>query len=63
MDEGARVERGSHAVSDCVPMERGVMVEEYLGPYSWNRFNPRINPAWMREWPEAFLCEERDEPA
>ncbi|MGE3520396.1 MAG: hypothetical protein AB7J63_15735, partial [Vicinamibacterales bacterium] len=54
-DEGVRLERGSHAPSDCVPMERGVMLEQFDGPYSWNRVNQRINPAWMREWPEAFL--------
>ena len=62
-DEGARVERGCHATSECVPMEHGVMVEEFLGPYSWNRFNPRIDPAWMREWPESFLSGERGDPA
>jgi len=54
-DEGSPLERGSHALSDCVPMARGVMLEQFDGPYSWNRFNHRINPAWMREWPEAFL--------
>lgn len=49
------VERGRHPPSDCVPLDRGVMVEQCSGPYSWNRFNDRLNPAWMREWPEAFL--------
>ena len=54
-DEGVELERGRHAASTCVPLEDGVMVEEFLGPYSWNRVNPRLDPAWMREWPEAFL--------
>jgi hypothetical protein len=31
------------------------MVEERDGPYSWNRVSQRLNPAWMREWPESFL--------
>jgi len=49
-------ERGSHPPSDCVPLHPdGRLVEEYPGPYSWNRYNPRINPAWQREWPESFL--------
>ena len=34
------------------------MIEEFLGPYSWNRVNPRLEPAWMREWPEGFLLED-----
>ncbi len=54
-DDGTPLERGRHALSDCVPMARGVMLDEFDGPYSWNRVNQRINPAWMREWPEAFL--------
>ncbi|MEJ8567677.1 O-fucosyltransferase family protein [Elongatibacter sediminis] len=54
-DPGERYERGRHPVSECVPLEDGIMVEEFEGPYSWNRYNPRINPAWMREWPESFL--------
>lgn len=57
-DPGERHERGRHPVSDCVPLENGIMVEEFAGPYSWNRYNQRINPAWMREWPESFLTEE-----
>jgi hypothetical protein len=52
---GAPFERGRHAISDCVAFDRGVMLEEFEGPYSWNRVNQRINPAWMREWPESFL--------
>jgi len=52
-----RYERGRHPVSDCVPLEDGVMIEEFEGPYSWNRYNQRINPAWMREWPESFITE------
>lgn len=54
-DEDDEVERGRHRFSDCVPLRAGVMVEEYDGPYSWNRVNQRINPAWQREWPESFL--------
>jgi hypothetical protein len=56
-DPGERNERGRHPVSDCVPLENGIMIEEFEGPYSWNRYNQRINPAWMREWPESFLTE------
>ncbi len=52
-----RYERGRHPVSECVPLENGIMVEELEGPYSWNRYNQRINPAWMREWPESFLTD------
>lgn len=52
----ATVARGSHPPSDCVPLHPdGRLVEEYDGPYSWTRYNPRINPAWQREWPESFL--------
>ncbi len=54
-DPGVALERGSHAPSDCIPLDRGIMVEEFSGPYSWNRYNPRLNPAWMREWPEGIL--------
>ncbi len=54
-DEGVELERGRHSKSHCVPMNHGIMVEEFQGPYSWNRVNQRINPAWMREWPESFL--------
>lgn len=54
-EPGERYERGRHPVSDCVPLENGIMIEEFAGPYSWNRYNQRINPAWMREWPESFL--------
>jgi len=56
-DPGERRERGRHPVSECVPLENGIMIEEFAGPYSWNRYNQRINPAWMREWPESFLTE------
>jgi hypothetical protein len=56
-DPGERAERGRHPVSDCVPLENGIMVEELEGPYSWNRYTNLINPAWMREWPESFLTE------
>ncbi len=50
-------EPGRHAISYSVPLDKGVMVEEREGPYSWNRYNERINPSWMREWPESFLDE------
>jgi hypothetical protein len=53
----APIARGRHAVSHCVALDRGVMVEEREGPYSWNRVSQRINPAWMREWPESFLTQ------
>lgn len=49
------LEPGRHAFSDSVPLDKGIMVEQYEGPYSWNRYNERFNPAWMREWPESFL--------
>jgi hypothetical protein len=52
----AAILRGATAINRCVPMRPdGTMVEEFEGPYSWNRYDPRINSAWMREWPESFL--------
>jgi hypothetical protein len=57
-DPGQRAERGRHPVSDCVPLDQGIMIEEHEGPYSWNRYSQLLNPAWMREWPESFLTEE-----
>jgi hypothetical protein len=57
-DPEDRIERGRHPVSECIPLDRGVMVEEASGPYSWNRYNPRIAANWMREWPESFLTPE-----
>jgi len=54
-EPGAPFFRGRHAISNCVALDRGVMVEEFEGPYSWNRVSQRLNPAWMREWPESFL--------
>lgn len=57
-EPGEHLERGSHPVSDCVPMEEGVMVAEFEGAYSWNRYTRLINPAWMREWPESFLTKQ-----
>jgi hypothetical protein len=52
--------RGSHPPSDCVPLHPdGRCVEERAGSYSWMRYNPRINAAWQREWPESFLEPER----
>jgi len=57
-DEGASFERGRHAVSNCIALDRGVMLEEFEGPYSWNRVSQRLNPSWMREWPESFLLPE-----
>ncbi len=59
-DPGFRVTaRGSHPPSDCIPLHPdGRLVEQCAGRYSWSRYNPRINPAWQREWPESFLVEE-----
>ena len=57
-DPGQELERGRHPVSECIPLERGIMLEERTGPYSWNRCSSLVNPAWMREWPESFLREE-----
>ena len=54
-DDGDDIEPGRHRFSECVPMKDGVMIEEFEGPYSWNRYNQRIIPSWMREWPESFL--------
>jgi hypothetical protein len=52
----AKLVRGATAINDGVPMRPdGTMVEEFEGPYSWNRYNARLNSAWMREWPESFL--------
>ena len=52
----ASARRGSHPPSDCVPLHAdGRLVEQHAGPYAWNRYNPLINPAWQREWPESFL--------
>ena len=49
------VERGRHAINECIPLDRGQMVEQFPGRYSWNRVSQLLNPAWMREWPESFL--------
>lgn len=57
-DQGDRLERGRHPVSECIPLDRGIMIEESTGPYSWNRYSPRISAHWMREWPESFLTPE-----
>lgn len=54
---GAKVEPGRHVFGKDVPLDKGVMVEELSGPYTWNRVNQRLNSAWMREWPESFLDE------
>lgn len=54
-DQGDRLERGRHPVSECVPLDHCVMIEESSGPYTWNRYSPRIAANWMREWPESFL--------
>ena len=54
-DPGDKLERGRHRIGASVPMDKGAMTEVADGPYSWNRFNERFNPAWMREWPESFL--------
>jgi hypothetical protein len=53
---GAEMVRGATKINDGVPMRPdGTMVEEFEGPYSWNRYTPLLNSAWMREWPESFL--------
>ncbi len=57
-ESGHEIERGRHAFSDCIPLERGEMIEQFKGPYSWNRVSQLLNPAWMREWPESFLMPE-----
>ncbi len=55
-DPEVEVARGSHPPSNCVPLHPdGRLVEVYEGRYSWTRYNPLINPAWQREWPESFL--------
>ena len=56
-EPGEKLQKGRHAISNCVPLDRGIMVEDRKGPYSWNRCNERFNPGWMREWPESFLDE------
>jgi len=62
--EGAVIEPGSHPIGDEIRLENGIMVAERDGPYSWNRFNRQLNPAWMREWPEGILLgREMMEPA
>ncbi len=53
----AVLEPGKHVKSDDIRLDRSVMVDDFEGPYSWNRITHRFNPAWMREWPEAFLDE------
>ena len=57
-ESGQDSERGRHAVSNCIPLDRGEMIEQFQGPYSWNRVSQLLNPAWMREWPESFLTPE-----
>ncbi len=55
----AVLERGRTAINDALPMRPdGTMIEQFEGPYSWNRFDPRLNSAWMREWPESILPAE-----
>ncbi len=49
------LEPGRHAIGDAIRLKRGMMVPEREGRYSWNRYSQRLNPAWMREWPESFL--------
>jgi SM-20-related protein len=48
--------RGRSTSSDGVRFENGVLSAENPGPYSWNNLG-KLNPAWMREWPEGFLNE------
>ncbi|MEO0544159.1 MAG: hypothetical protein AAFY99_10115 [Pseudomonadota bacterium] len=54
---GAPVQPGNSEPNDSIPLKNGVMVRKFDGPYSWNLFDQRLNPAWMREWPESFLNE------
>lgn len=54
-DPGDRLERGRHRIGSQIPFEKCKYVEEFVGPYSWNRISHRINGGWMREWPESFL--------
>ena len=49
--------RGYHRISNSIRLEKGVMVPERDGVYSWSRHHQGLNPAWMREWPEGFLNE------
>jgi hypothetical protein len=49
------LEPGRHRISDSIRLDKGVMVPEREGRYSWTRHTPLLNPAWMREWPESFL--------
>jgi hypothetical protein len=58
-DVDIELKRGRHAITDNVPLDKGIMVKEQDGPYSWNHYDDRFNPAWMREWPESFLNESR----
>ncbi|HEY0707352.1 MAG TPA: O-fucosyltransferase family protein [Polyangia bacterium] len=58
-DGGQGLERGRHAISECIPLERGEMIEQFPGRYSWNRVSQLLNPAWMREWPESFVTPAR----
>lgn len=59
----AESRRGDTAINDRIPMNAdGTMKEEREGPYSWNRYDPRLNSGWMREWPEAFLRLREDTP-
>lgn len=57
-DSFQELERGRHAVSECIPLDQGQIIEQFPGPYSWNRVSQLLNPAWMREWPESFLLPE-----
>lgn len=57
-ESGDRLERGRHPLSECIALDRGMMIEESSGPYSWNRYSSRIAAHWMREWPESFLTPE-----
>lgn len=54
--QGIELRPGTTPLNDHVPLHpNGEMIEQYDGPYSWNRYSPRIDIGWMREWPESFL--------
>lgn len=50
-------EQHPEGTANCIRLDKGVMVEEGRGPYTWNRVDQRLNTGWMREWPEAFTDE------
>ena len=57
-EAGEELRPGRHRASDCIQLDKGEMVPVRESHYSWGRYNNRLNPAWMREWPESFLIED-----